>query len=84
MVNTFAARTINWSRLDGNIGSTGWMDTSVSCTQNHIMDNNNSVHKCLFSIHVAVCVMESTQLTAFHKVAFCPLVCVCRFERAFQ
>ena len=33
-----------------------------------------SVFKCLFCIDFAVCEMESTQLTAFHKVAFCPLL----------
>ena len=38
------------------------------------MFNKMSVFKCLFCIDFAVCEMESTQLTAFHKVAFCPLL----------
>ena len=39
-----------------------------------LLFNKISVSKCLFCIDVAVCGMESTQLTTFHKVAFCPLL----------
>ena len=64
MVNPLLARTkTNWWKIKDQ-----WMDTSVSCS---IEFQHSSVS---FALTIAVCEMESTQLTAFHKVAFCPLL----------